>query len=596
MKTEVRLLLAVALTMGVIFATSLLTQPEAGAPDPADAAPEGTDRSDPAGALVEQPAGVDAEADEVQRAPTRGESREVTVSSPLYRFTFSTEGAALVSAKLLGYPSFQDEEGAPVELIRRDNHRALTGRWAVGSGEDRREFDLAEYVYVVEPAEGIELREGDGPKTLVFRYAHPEGVFFNEVRYTFQPDSYVVLAEGTLPDLNVASSLQVKLPAGLEVNELNRSQDTRAMAVVGSLIDGGIRSRNLRGIDEPEEMLGPMRWAAIKSKFFVVGLFPGSAPNREYFLDLQSRGLPEDPERAEALVRAPVGDAGGYAFRAYLGPMERERLIARGDRFEEVNPYGWKIFRPVLKVFVEFALWMLDFLHDSLKLGYGWVLIVFGVLLRAALWPLYQKAMRSQMAQMAIQPILTEVRERYKGKPEMNQELAKVMREHKVNPLGGCLPMLIPWPLLIALFFVFQNTIQLRGEPFLWLVDLSAADPLFILPIAMGLSMFLVQWISMRTMPQTPPHMKMMMYVLPGMMTYFFWQFPSGLNLYYLVTNIATIPQQILMSKKRAEAARKAGITAPPAAAAKPVPTSPQQVLLSKKRRGPAKRRGGRRR
>lgn len=114
--------------------------------------------------------------------------------------------------------------------------------------------------------------------------------------------------------------------------------------------------------------------------------------------------------------------------------------------------------------------------------------------------------------------------------------------------------MLLPWPVLIALFFVFRNTIQLRGEAFLWLPDLSAPDPLYILPLFMGASMFLLQFISLRTAGNTNPQMKMMMYLMPLVMIFLFYRFASGLNLYYSVVNVATIPQQLIIARQRKKA------------------------------------------
>ena len=136
------------------------------------------------------------------------------------------------------------------------------------------------------------------------------------------------------------------------------------------------------------------------------------------------------------------------------------------------------------------------------------------------------------------------LQERYKNEPQkMQQELFKLYKEHGVNPLGGCLPMLLPMPVLFALFFVFANTIELRGVPFLWLPDLSRADPLYVIPLVMGLSMYALSKIGQLGIPPNP-QMKMMLYIMPVMFTVLFWNFASGLNLYYAVQNVAALPQQ----------------------------------------------------
>jgi YidC/Oxa1 family membrane protein insertase len=168
------------------------------------------------------------------------------------------------------------------------------------------------------------------------------------------------------------------------------------------------------------------------------------------------------------------------------------------------------------------------------------------------LFPLYHKAMKAQLRNMAVQPLLKDIQTRHKDNPErMQKELMKLYKEHGFNPLAGCWPMLLPWPILIALFFVFQNTIELRGVPFAWLPDLAAKDPLFILPLLLGVSMFLLQWISIRVLDEVQPQMKMLMYVLPVVMVVIFANFPSGLNLYYLTANVATLPQSWWIANER---------------------------------------------
>ncbi len=160
------------------------------------------------------------------------------------------------------------------------------------------------------------------------------------------------------------------------------------------------------------------------------------------------------------------------------------------------------------------------------------------------------------MATMRVQPLMKEIQDKYKSDPQrLQQEMVKLYREHKINPLGGCLPMLLPFPILIALFFVFRDTIEFRGVPFLWLPDLSRPDPLYIVPLLMGASIFVLQWISQRSMPQSNPQMKMMMWVMPVMLVVLFLNFASGLNLYYATMNLASLPQQLYLAKERRAAA-----------------------------------------
>jgi YidC/Oxa1 family membrane protein insertase len=162
---------------------------------------------------------------------------------------------------------------------------------------------------------------------------------------------------------------------------------------------------------------------------------------------------------------------------------------------------------------------------------------------------------------MEIQPKLKEIQAKYKNEPEkLQKEMLRLYKEEGFNPMGGCLPMLVPLPILITLFFVFQSTIAFRGVEFLWLPDLSRADPYYILPVLLGVSMFLMQWLSTRSMTEQNPQMKFMMYAMPPVMTIIFLNFASGLNLYYASMNFASIPQQFQIMRERRRFQQERGL------------------------------------
>jgi YidC/Oxa1 family membrane protein insertase len=241
---------------------------------------------------------------------------------------------------------------------------------------------------------------------------------------------------------------------------------------------------------------------------------------------------------------------GRFAFSVYIGPQEYHRLRRIGHDLQDINPYGW-FLRPIIQPFANAIVVVLLWAHEVLNLPYGWVLVLFGIAVRVVLWPVWRASGRSMVAMQAIQPELKALQERYKNDQQrLQQEMMKLYKEHGVNPLGGCLPMLIPMPVLFALFFVFRETIEFRGVPFLWLPDLSRADPYYIIPILMGLSMFAMSKIGQIGVPPNP-QTKMFTYVMPIMLTVLFLRFSSGLNLYYAVSNIASIPQQWLIARER---------------------------------------------
>jgi YidC/Oxa1 family membrane protein insertase len=307
----------------------------------------------------------------------------------------------------------------------------------------------------------------------------------------------------------------------------------------------------------------PLTWAGIKDKYFLAAVIGGEQaplsgavvaemPEARQTFDGREVTLP----RVQLSTILPVAADGTFSFAAYLGPQDYGRLSAIGYDLEEVTPYGYRWLQPVIRPLAAAVLWVLNALHDSLGIAYGWVLVIFGVMMRIILWPLNAKAMRAQMKNMGVQPLIQEIRERYKNEPQKQQEaMLALYKEHGFNPVAGCLPLLVPFPVLITLFFVFQNTIAFRGAAFLWLPDLSLRDPLYILPLVLVISMFALQWVMAHLSGiEQNPQMKMMLYFMPIMMGVIFFMLPAGLNLYYAVTQVASIPQQVLIAGERRRA------------------------------------------
>jgi YidC/Oxa1 family membrane protein insertase len=555
MRTEFRLLVAVALMVLVMVGTNLLfppVEPEPGPLEPDSAGEVTTPSATPSeqggvrlggtGDAVSSP-GVVGEIGPEQEVAAAVPSRVIRVESPIYEYAFSNYGASVEAVRLPEFKSFTTD--GPAQLVP-PNTESMVFRIVVGLDT----LELSTLPFQVEPADGFSLAPGDGARTLTFRYEEPEAGVSLELNYTFRPDDYAVDVETRVSGLD-RPMLLTTLGSGLAFNDADSTQEAQAMAYVGNHLNDGIDAEPLRNVEEPALVEGPFEWVAFKSRYFVQAVLAGSGePAEEVYLG----GILVDPVPGESQARVAVTHAPSDVtrYQLYMGPQDYGRLQALGADLEEVNPYGWRFFRPIVRPFVGAIVWALKFLHENLKLGYGWVLILFGILLRIALWPLYMKAMRSQLKNMAVQPLVKEIQTKYKDNPERQQkEMLKLYKEHGFNPLGGCLPMLLPWPVLIALFFVFQNTIELRGVPFLWLPDLSAKDPYYILPVFLAVSMFLLQWISLRSMPESNPQMRLMMWFMPLFFGFIFLNFPSGLNLYYASMNIATIPQQVIVANER---------------------------------------------
>lgn len=535
-----RFLLAIVLMIAVIVATNLLFPPppapreEPGAPERAAAEvvePEARRAPPPPEAAA--PAGVPA-------AEFRADT--AVVVSPLYRYALSSRGGALVGAELLRYESFTRE--GPVELVPENIPAILSYRLRL----DGRVIDLRQLPFTVEPAGVVTLGAGGEPRTVRFAYDDPQGEFAVRLEYAFQPENYLIDVRGEVRGRGEASPLLLlDLGPTLAVNEADPEEDYRALGYVVNSTREGIQSLRLDDVQEERVEEGPLLWAAIKNKYFLLAAI---SSGEERFGGLIARDVPIE-HAAEVTTTLPIGADRSFAFRVYVGPQEAERLAAVGNGLEDVNPYGWKVFRPIIRPLGHVVGWALVAMHRALDLGYGWVLIIFGVLIRLLLWPLNARAMRAQIRNMALQPRMQEIQQKYKGDPEkLQREMIRLYREEGFNPLGGCLPMLIPFPVLITLFFVFQNTIEFRGVEFLWLPDLSRPDPYYVLPVVLGGSMFLMQWISARVTPPNP-QMKMLTYFMPIFMVVIFLNLASGLNLYYAAQNLASIPQQIQLARER---------------------------------------------
>jgi YidC/Oxa1 family membrane protein insertase len=415
------------------------------------------------------------------------------------------------------------------------------------AGNDTLRFDNVPYS-VTSQADGIEMtgRQGSLTETVHVRpvAGHP----------------YLLDVTGEFNGLEGRGALLViGLGNGFANVEADSMGNYRDYAV--SVRRSSPQNTTFRSVNEGvvQTLAGPFDWVGVKSKYFMGALLSADSTKPQFGGALLVGG-PRENRLATTLqtwVTMPVGPDGRYHYQFYVGPQTFRTLRAMGRDMDRASSYGW-IFKPIVMPAAAIITRLFMWMHSNLHLSYGMVLIVFGVMVRLVLWPLNQKAMKSQVAMMAIQPVLKDIQTRYKNDPQkLQQEMMKVYKEHNVNPLGGCLPLLIPMPVLLALFFVFNRALELRGTPFLWIPDLSLRDPLFITPIVMGLSMFGLSKLSQAGMPPNP-QTKMMTTVMPVMMTFLFLNFASGLNLYYAVSNLVSLPQQYIINKSRAaEMARR---------------------------------------
>jgi len=476
-----------------------------------------------------------------------------TVNTPKAIYKFTNIGAAPVSIVMRDYLNRAASKGL-VDLAAEGS--PLLGYRLVVPGDT---IDLSKVPFVLSRA-----RNAGGEEALTYdAWIKNDTV---SITYAISQDtvaSYVIGVNGRVKGPSGQAYLLINLPKTLRPAEADTTGDYQTLAYSFKPERDHARSVLFGKLEPGERTLepGPLSWVAVKSKYFVLGIL--APPNGTLFSEVSLTGGPRTSKvatnAAATVVEAIKNNS--FAFDVYAGPQESQRLARLGRDFDHVNPYGWRflqgVVHPIASKVIQALLWM----HNRLNLSYGWVLVILGILVRFALWPLNQSTMRSSLKMQELQPKLAAAQKKYPDPVQQREAIMKVYHDAGVSPfagLTGCLPALLPMPILFALFFVFQNTIEFRGVPFLWLHDISIKDPVYILPLLMGASMYLLSWIGMRNAPPNP-QAKMMGYMFPVMMTVVLLNMASGLNLYYTAQNIAALPQQWLLARERAKARPKGG-------------------------------------
>jgi YidC/Oxa1 family membrane protein insertase len=476
--------------------------------------------------------------------PARAETTLVRTGDAVYAIV--SPGGTPVNVTLPAYRSLRPGAAAntPVRLLETQDRLF---RLTLASDRDTIALDTVQF-----RAEA-QRREGD---VIVQPLVSTSSAVPITLTYRFHTDSFVVRVEGSIAGPAVPGRrLLVTLPSRIRSEEADVGDDTRHLAIAYSNRPNEVENMPFRDLDSLVARVdtGAIRWVSARNKYFVVAVVPAGPDS--IFRAIVSRGGPRTGSEATAAITTaylPLS-ASSFALRVYAGPQSWDHLRRTASALENVNPYGgWMhgLVQPFATIVMRMLLWM----RHTFDVSYGWVLVIFGVAVRLLLWPLNQNAMRSSMKMQRLQPELAEIQKKYRDNPERQRDaIMKVYQDHGMSPFSpllGCLPMLLPMPILFALYFVFQNTIEFRGVPFFWLPDLALKDPYYITPLFMGVSMFVLSWIGMRGVPPTPQG-KMMSYVMPVMFTVLFWNFASGLNLYYAVQNVAALPQQWLLARER---------------------------------------------
>ena len=469
----------------------------------------------------------------------------VFVETDTLKVELNTNGAGINKVWLKKYSVDIDH---PDELFQLMNDTGEDIYMAQGGLlVQNREFPTHKTLYT-SPKKSYRLADGKDVLDVEFVWNSADGITYKKI-YRFHRDSYIV--DITYKVFNTSS----KTWTGYQYNQFKRTpleaqSSFNPATMVPSYTGGAIydRDEKYRKIsfsdmqDENLSILTTNGWVGMLQHYFVGAwlleddrkyeIFTNKLADNKYFLGSKSL----DP------VSIQPGKAGELSTRLFIGPKETKRLKQAAPGLELTVDYGW------LTAISSPLYWLLDKIH-SIVGNWGWAIIILTILIKLAFYPLSAASHKSMANMRKMTPRIKTLKERYgDDKQKLNQAMMKLYKEEKINPLGGCLPVLIQIPVFIALYWALLESVELRQAPWiLWIKDLSAPDPYFILPVLMGASMLAQQMLSAVAMD---PMQKKIMMAMPVVFTFFFLFFPSGLVLYWTVNNLLTIAQQYTINKK----------------------------------------------
>ena len=476
-------------------------------------------------------------------------AREFSVITNLYSANISSINGGSVSSFVLHNYALNDSES--VELIDNNNINNLMVGFRSIDGED---VSLASG-WVSDNDYDINVYNNE--TTVTFKKIVDDKQITKAL--TFYPDKYIIDMSVDLSAIQpwVSQGVStVRWSGGLPLTEPNKNDE---LTYYEAMVFQGDETYSPKPKDlsqaRLERMDYPTDWVAIRTKYFITALVPEKqAPGSEVFA-LEENGNRRYDVGVFFNVDRP------FLYTLYIGPLEYGRIKNLGKNLDQTMNFGWAFIRPISKA----VHWFLLFLNNYIP-NYGFVLLFFSVFIKILVYPLTKKSYVSTKKMQAIQPLLNELREKHKtDQRKFAQAQMALFKEHGVNPLSGCVPILLQMPLLFALFTVFRSSIELRGAPFmLWISDLSRPDAVFdlginiplygsqvaILPLLMGITMFIQM--KMTPTPQSAGQQKFMLYFMNGFFVLIFNQFPSGLVLYYTLFNVLTILQQKYLTPQSA--------------------------------------------
>ncbi len=468
--------------------------------------------------------------------PTRGQpARDILVETEDYRAVFTTLGARLKSFKLKKYRTSADQDSPPFEIV------TSAAGVPFPLGVRLHAPTLIEDGGLNYSVQGGDLRlKGDAKGSLVFQGETPDGVTITKA-LEFSAATYTIGLEVSAKTA-AGSALVPEILLTDKSDHSVRNHDAPFEGFI-ALVDNKIKREPPAEAVKGHEFSGDVSWAGFGHTYFFVALLPDNGAQQKVSVS----------QAGAALIASISGPSASERYTLFIGPKELDLLKSVGRGFERSIDFGYFGF-----VSIPF-LYVLHFFH-RLTSSYGLDIIILTILIKLLLWPLTHKSMVSMKSMQKLQPQMEKLKEKYANdKEKLNREIMDLYKRNGVNPLGGCLPMVLQFPVFIGLYNALSTPIELRHAPFMWIKDLSRPDwqslpftlggwhlGIPILTILMGASMFLQQWM---TPSAGDPNQRKMMMLMPLLFTFMFVSFPAGLTVYWLVNNILGIVQQYWINR-----------------------------------------------
>jgi YidC/Oxa1 family membrane protein insertase len=540
---EKRAFIAVGLSIAVFYLFSVLFSPDKQKVEPSSLSPSSVANNE---ATKTQQLSIPQNSAPVsdQSLPSRAPQKDITVDTDLYKAVFSSRGASLKSMTLKNYREENTPSAQKVTLENdADPNRLSFSTRATG-------FNLPDNTLFTPDSDGLKI-EKNVSKQLTFNYISGQGYTVRKV-YTFSSGLYGIKLDTQVFN-NSAIPLVGTIQHVMTYPAVPKAKNNR-FDTAGSYLfsDNTLQTNKIKDVSSASKRYDKsILWSGFADKYFLTAILSEKNSIASVELKKNSDGFFESIVSSPQFTVNP-GQSVTITDRLFVGPKDIDILKAQGNSLVQSLDLGW------FTVIAKPLLYSLKFFYRYVG-NYGIAIIIITVILKALFFPLTHKSYKSMKGMQKIQPEMAKLREKYKDdRDAMNKAVMELYREHKVNPMGGCLPMVVQIPVFFALYKSLMFSIELRHAPFLlWITDLAGPDNLFgkllhipfvigPLPLLMGASMFVQQKM---TPSQMDPMQQKMMLALPVVFTFMFLSFPSGLVLYWLVNNVLTIGQQMYINK-----------------------------------------------